>query len=281
MVESYFPESLEEALELLNKEPLIIMAGGTDLMVRNRNWSNVAPEFPRSLLFINQINALKYMLSHEGNTHIGASVTLEEVLEHHNVPILLKEAISEMASPAIRHTGTLIGNVGNASPAGDTLPVLYVLNTKVVLVSNSGTRVLPIQDFILGPGKIDRKDNELIKELIVENPHEGRHYFSKIGGRKSDAISKVCFAGYVNKLVDTHGKTSCDIRMAFGAVGPTVVRVPTIETSYSGLDKETISSRFKEDYIGYIKPIDDQRSSADYRKQVAINIALDFIDTCL
>lgn len=274
MVATYHPTTLSEALEIMATTPMVVMAGGTDLMVRHRNWSTLAPKLSLPTVFVSGIDALHYVTSKNHKIHIGATTTLEAVLSHDMTPGLLKEAISLMASPAIRHTGTLAGNIGNASPAGDSLPVLYILNAMVVLVSVSGERVVPIQSFITGPGKTVRRPDELIKEIIVDDDAFSFTYFKKVGGRQADAISKVCMAGAAvlrNGLIE-------DFRVAFGAVGPTIVRVEIAEQAYIGKSVAAIRERIGHDYDFHIKPIDDQRSNAKYRKEIAINMLYDFID---
>lgn len=274
MVATYHPTTLSEALEIMATTPMVVMAGGTDLMVRHRNWSTLAPKLSLPTIFVSGIEALQYVVSKGHKVHIGATATLDAILAHDMTPRLLKEAISLMASPAIRHTGTLAGNIGNASPAGDSLPVLYILNAMIVLVSVSGERVVPIQSFITGPGKTIRRPDELIKEIIVDDDAFTCTYFKKVGGRQADAISKVCMAGVAvlrNGLIE-------DFRVAFGAVGPTVVRVENAEQAYIGKSLEEIRERIGHDYNFHIKPIDDQRSSAKYRKEIAINMLYDFTD---
>lgn len=271
----YTPKTLENALLALEEEPYTIMAGGTDLMVKHRSWSDLPPDFNQSILFISQLKALNYIRKEGAYLHIGATVTLQRLLEDKSTPKLLNEAVGVMASYAIRHTATLAGNIGNASPAGDSLPVLYVLNAEVVLLSKAGRRKLPIESFIQGPGKTALKSNELIEEVIIECVEESDFYYRKVGGRKADAISKVCFAGLKILRANTHGHTTFETRMAFGAVGPTIIRSKALEADYnSGLiDNEQL-------ILGYealIKPIDDQRSNALYRKQIAMNLMVDFL----
>ncbi|MCK5387986.1 MAG: FAD binding domain-containing protein, partial [Candidatus Izimaplasma sp.] len=182
-----------------------------------------------------------------------------------------------MASPAIRNMATIGGNIGNASPAGDSLPVLYVLNALVVLKSIESIREVPIEELITGPGRKAMQKNEIITEVKIPINGFTSSVFNKIGGRKADAISKVSFAGVAkvkNNLVQ-------DFRVAFGAVGPTVVRMKELEIDLIGQtvdevkqDLHKILNKFGE----FIKPIDDQRSNKEYRKTVAINLLKSFIE---
>jgi len=213
-------------------------------------------------------------------------MTLEELLHHEDTPELLREAIKVMASPAIRHTATLAGNIGNASPAGDSLPVLYILSAEIVLASTKNERVIPISKFILGPGRTAIEPDEMIKEIIIDDVDFTTIYYKKVGGRKADAISKVCFAGCALR----DGNKITDIRIAFGAVGPTVVRVEELEAAFlkeapteDALIEDTSevvkATELISQYSSYIKPIDDQRSNAKYRKQIALNLLGDFLKT--
>lgn len=276
MVESYYPTSYDQALELLSKEQLMIVAGGTDLMVRRRNWSQLAPKFDRNVMFVAGLEELNYVDRQGSNVHIGAGVTLEDIRDHFHTPELLIEAIEIMASPAIRHTATLAGNVVNASPAGDSLPVLYLLDAIIVLESIGGMRHVPIDEFILGPGQTSINPDEMIKEIILHDHSFNHVVYKKIGGRQADAISKVCFAAActVKKHVIE------DFRMVFGAVGPTMVRRPEIEASIVGQTTSWLKDNrepLEEAYSVFIKPIDDQRSTAEYRKKICRNLMHDFM----
>ncbi|MCK5761743.1 MAG: FAD binding domain-containing protein, partial [Candidatus Izimaplasma sp.] len=197
--------------------------------------------------------------------------------KHHELtPALLVEAIEIMASPAIRNMATIGGNIGNASPAGDSLPVFYVLNALVVLKSVESVREVPIEELITGPGRKAMQKNEMIVEIKVPINGFTATSFNKVGGRKADAISKISFAGVTkikNNLVQ-------DFRVAFGAVGPTVVRKTNLEANIIGLTVEDLKLNIQEilnEYSEYIRPIDDQRSNKEYRKTVAVNLLKSFI----
>lgn len=276
MVESRIPKTYEEVLEILDLQEVTLIAGGTDLMVKNRNWCHLPPLFHSSVLFIGQIEALKGIKKDAFGVHIGSMTTLEELRNHEECPKLLKKAVQLMGSPAIRHSGTLGGNIANASPAGDTLPILYALNARLVLESLKGERVVKIEDFIKGPGRIDLSANELLKEILIEETHFDYWTFEKVGGRKADAISKVAFcAGVTIKA----GRIQ-DFRATFGAVGPRIIRETSLEGKIMGKsiveDQEDILSIVKE-YAPFIQPIDDQRSSAAYRKQCSLNLLEGFL----
>lgn len=278
MVKNVIPVSYGEALDLLNEKTYKIISGGTDLMVQRRSWSQTPPEFPEDVLYIFNLEELKYVKEVDGYIVIGATTPVEDVLNHQLTPLLLKEAISIIASPALRNMATIAGNIGNASPAGDTLPILYILDALIVLESVEGVRELPINEVITGPRRHTIKENEIIKEIKLPISVFTNSVFEKIGGRKADAISKVSFTGAVNIR---NGKV-LDFRIAFGAVSATILRRKEIEKKYVGITKEDLISKVNEivsDYNPFIRPIDDQRSNKEYRKTVALNLLRNFIET--
>lgn len=276
MVESYIPKTYTEALEILSREEVTIVAGGTDLMVKHRRWAQLQPDFKGSALFISGLEELNYIDRQGSYVHIGAGVTLEEIMDHFHTPELLIDAIELMASPAIRHTGTLAGNVVNASPAGDSLPVLYLLDASIVLESMYGMRHVPIEEFIVGPGQSTINSDEMIKEIVLHDHSFNHVTYRKIGGRQADAISKVCFSAActIKKHVIE------DIRLAFGAVAPTIIRRKEMEQSMVGQTTGWLKEHrdmIVDQYMEFIQPIDDQRSTAAYRKQVCRNLCQEFL----
>lgn len=278
MVKNIIPASLTEALELLNERPFKIMAGGTDLMVQRRAWSQTPPEFKEDVLYIFNLEELKYIKEDEAYIVIGSTTPVENLLHNDLTPFLLKEAIEIMASPALRHMATIAGNIGNASPAGDTLPILYALDAIVVLESIEGIRELPINEVITGPRKHVIKQNEIIKEIKIPISVFTNSVFEKVGGRKADAISKVSFTGAVNIKDDK----VLDFRITFGAVSATILRRKELEEKYVGLTKTELIGKVDEivnDYAPFVRPIDDQRSNKEYRKTVALNLLKNFIET--
>jgi len=269
-------KSLQDALTLLNEGDFKILAGGTDLMIQNRAWSNTLPNFKQDTLLIFNLDELNFIKEEEGYIHIGSRMTLEELKHHLLTPKLLAEATCIMASPAIRNMATIGGNIGNASPAGDSLPVLYVLNALVVLKSIESTREVPIEELITGPGKKIMQKNELIVGIKIPITDFTAYSFDKVGGRKADAISKISFAG-VAKIKNNFIQ---EFRVAFGAVGPTVVRKKSLEENVIGLTVDEVKENIEKilnEYSEIIKPINDQRSNKEYRKTVAINLLKKFI----
>ncbi|NHC40572.1 xanthine dehydrogenase family protein subunit M [Bacillus sp. MM2020_1] len=275
---TYRFDRLDQTLSQLNREDCVIMAGGTDVMVLHKSGRGVPLKLPKPLVFIDHLSELKGVYQNQKDLHIGACCTYSELLEHPLIPVSLKNAIKTIAAPAIRNRGTLGGNICNASPAGDTMPLLYVYNAKLLLRSVNGDRLVEISDFIQGPRRVQRYQNEILAEIILPSVlEEGAHVvFEKVGNRNADAIAKVGFAGYI-RINDARIE---DVRFAFGAVGPTMVRSVDIERKLIGktiplaeADISPVVAAFEQ----IIRPIDDQRSSAVYRKTVALNLIRYFL----
>ena len=277
MVKSYIPLTLAESLKILSENEVKIVAGGTDMLIKNRSHTSMAIGFKNDVLYISNIEELKKIYEDEEYVYIGSCCSLERVMENELVPKLLRDTILEMASPAIRHTATLAGNIGNASPAGDSLVPMYLLDTLVEVRSINHIRKVFLKDFITGVRKIDLNKDEIITKIIIPKLSFSYGYFKKVGPRLSDAISKLSFAGVYN-IFDGRVK---DIRFAFGAVNVTVVRRRELEEKLIGktikevkLMADEVLTWFDE----YIKPIDDQRSNKEYRKNISLKLLRSFIE---
>jgi len=274
MVNSWNPVTLEDALKVKKENPQSLpYAGGTDWMVARNEQAE--------LLFLNHIPSLKEVSEDEKEVCIGSGCIYADLLQIDAVPPVLKMAISQIAAPAIRNVGTIGGNVCNASPAGDTLPVLYALDAQLRLASLDDDdqivfRQIPIDEFIHGVRKTDLRANELLTHIIIPKEHFTHVYYHKVGARNAQAISKVSFAG----LARIENNEIVQIRIAFGSVGATVVRKKELETFVTGhncieMDNEMLTQL----YGSFLHPIDDQRSTAVYRKKICINLLGDFLNS--
>ena len=277
MVNHYIPSSLKEALKVLNNHDCYIMAGGTDLMVVKHQKSGIVPNFDKDVCYISNLKELQYIYEDEQGVHIGAGTKFVDIENSMIVPDLLKQIIHELASPNIRNMATMAGNIANASPAGDSIVGLYLLDAKLELVNVNGSRLVPIEKFILGVRKISRKSNELIKEIFIPHHDDLNTYWRKVGSRAAESISKVTFAGGY-QVEDGVVK---DLRMAFGSIGVTCVRDQKIEQKYIGMTVEELHKNIDNiliDMSKNITPITDQRSTKEYRYKVAMNILKDFLN---
>ena len=277
MVKHTIPRNLQDAINYLYQGDYQVIAGGTDLMIQKRNTADLPPLFNSNLLYVFNLDELKYVIKEENQIRIGSMTSLETLLHHEDVPQLLKDVIIEMASPGIRNVATLAGNIANASPAGDSLVALYLMDAIVVLSSMNQNRYLPIEKVILGPRKTCIQNNELIKEIIIPIHNFSKTCWVKVGGRRADAISKVSFCGAVTI---EEGQIK-DFRIAIGAVYMTVIRNRQIEKLYKNITVQNFKNDTNNILVHYqelIKPIDDQRSNKIYRNQVALNLIKDFVD---
>ena len=278
MVKHFIPSTLKEALEVLDKHDCYIMAGGTDLMVVKHQRSGLIPNFDKDVCYISNLEELQYIFEDEKGVHIGAGTKFSDIEENELVPEILKQIIHELASPNIRNMATMAGNIANASPAGDSIVGLYLLDAELELVNVNGSRMMPIKDFIFGVRKIHREKNELIKEIFIPHHDDLNTYWRKVGSRAAESISKITLAGGYEV---ENGKVK-DLRMAFGSVSITCVRDRKIEEKYIGITVKELHNHVGDvlsDMGKYVTPITDQRSTKEYRYKVAMNILKDFILT--
>jgi len=275
VVTDRIPRTKAEALALLSDRQACVVAGGTDLMVKRRRWPGLAPAIPGAV-FIAQIDELVFVRKEKDAVVIGACTPLAKILDHPMAPDLLKRAIAETAGPGIRHAATIAGNLANASPAADPALALVALDAVVRIEGPAGTREVPAERLATGPGRTELQPDELVTAIAIPDRAWTAAVFVKVGGRKADAISKVSFCG---AAAVENGRIVC-LNAAFGAVGPTILRVRDVEESLIGLTPAETAGDLPRILAAYgerIRPIDDQRSTAHYRKTVAINLLSDFI----
>ena len=276
MVRSYHPETLEEALEIRSKTRCIPYAGGTDLMVRYRRGPGLVPGFDLPVMFIGQLPEITQIHEKNGEFSIGTCVPYSDIVRHRHSPEILRQACSLIGAPAIQNLGTMGGNICNASPAGDTLPVLAVLDASLTLQSVSGEREVSLLSFFKGPGKTLLRNDELLTCIRFRLPHFSAEGYRKIGTRKANALSKIAFAGF---LLKEKGLLA-DVRIALGAVAPTIVRSRELENRLIGQPVSDIAELMPDllnSYAKLIQPITDQRSDANYRKTVSLRLIENFV----
>jgi CO/xanthine dehydrogenase FAD-binding subunit len=276
---AFRPRSLKEALNVRRDRRALPFAGGTDLMAARRRGPGLRPDLPQPLLFLGHLQELAEIRPGGGTLNLGAACTLSALLLHDAVPAPLKAALAEMASPALRNVATLGGNICNASPAGDTLPFLYAVEAELELAGAAHSRRLPIGEFILGPGRTALADDELLTNILLPDCAFDTWFYRKAGTRRANALSKLSFLGLARR--GREGRVE-DFRCAFGAVAATVVRAPGLEAR---LKKKTpgqaaaLLPALRGGYAALLRPIDDQRSTARYRADVAVDLLAQFITT--
>lgn len=281
MVDFYYPETVEEALACRAEHHATPLAGGTDLMVRYENWSNLPANIPGPVMSVQQLKDLHYIKEEEGYLCIGGALPMNTIIEDERVPRCLVLAMDEIAAPSLRNLATLAGNIQNASPAADSIPPLLIMDAELNLISQKGSRIVSVRDFITGPGKIDLKEDELIESVripldFIKKEKQGILSYRKVGTRKANALSKlsVCFWAEINE------DRLIDIRLALGAVAATVVRLKDAEEKLKGLRLDELNTAWKTvrgEFEKAVRPIDDQRSTAFYRKRTALKLLDAFI----
>jgi CO/xanthine dehydrogenase FAD-binding subunit len=270
------PKNLADALALLAGEPGIWkpFAGGTDVMVLFDTGLLTHKKF----LNIWSLAELKGIETTNEYITLGGLTTYTEVQQssilHKEFPMLCAAA-RETGGIAIQNRGTLAGNIANASPAGDSPPALLVYDADVELVSAVGTRWVSYVDFHTGYKETIMRVDELISRIRLPRLMNGwHHYYRKVGTRKAQAISKVCFTG----IIQMDGARVADVRIALGSVAPVVLRCRETEEILKGnpLERDVINLA-RTALENEIVPIDDIRSTADYRRRVAGNLLEEFL----
>ena len=272
------PATLTEALRLLASDEWRPFAGGTDLMVLLEAGKLAHKRFI-SLWHLPELRGIAVTDEH---VTLGALTTYSQVQAH---PTLQKEfpllcqAANWTGSVAIQNRGTLGGNLANASPAADSLPALLVYEAELELISAQGARWIRYQDFHTGYKTTVMRCDELIRAIRLPRATKGWIQHSrKVGTRKAQAISKVCFAGMALLEADTIKV----IRLAYGSVAPVPLRAAQTEAILRGrvLDAVAIPAAIndaRKALLADLKPIDDVRSTAEYRAQVAANLLEEFL----
>lgn len=268
------PSSLDDALGLIANDGWKPFAGGTDLMVlleagrlESRRYVNIW-----------HLDELREFETTPNSITLGALTTYSDVQANQvlreEFPMLC-QAASETGGLAIQNRGTIGGNIVNASPAADSPPALLAYDAEIELTSKNGSRWLPYHGFHVGYKQMLLRPDELLTRIRLPRNKVGWiHYFRKVGTRKAQAISKVCFSA----LGHVHNEQVADVRVVFGSVAPIVVRCVSVENE---LRNKVISG----DMIASacqllrreISPIDDVRSTAPYRLQIAQNLLTDFL----
>ena len=261
------PGTLQEAVALLHEHApgAAVLAGGTDLVVHSRARKAAVPA---ALIHIGQIAELgRLQVDSEGRLHLGAMVShamIEASSEMRAGWPALVDASSIVGSPATRNVGTVGGNLCNASPAMEIGAALIVYGAQVTLANRSGSRTLDVAEFLTGPGKTARNQDEILTEVVVPPAQswQGSAYV-RLGFRLAMEIAVVGAAAAVR--VDEAG-TVADCRIALTAVAPTIIRATAAEAALRG--HEPSSQRIGEAgeaARSHAKPIDDVRAPAWYR----------------
>ena len=261
------PKDLAGALDALsgNDGDIQPLAGGTDMIV------NVRAQLvrPRALVAVGEIGELCEISQRDGHIHAGAGVNVAHFLRH---PLLVEHAdivrqsAAKFANPMIRNLATVGGNLASASPAADLAPPLLALGAEVELTNKLGARVVPLEDFFIGPRKTARRADELITALMWQAPPpNSAGAFYKLGLRQADAISVISVA----VMLEREGARCRNARVALGAVAPRPLRAHRTEAVLIGqFWTDALISEAARIASEECSPIDDLRGSAAYRRRM-------------
>lgn len=270
----FMPDNLREALEIMDKYDVIPLAGGSDLMVSGFAGAGVTATFPKPVMFLANIEEMKGITKREdGSVVIGALSTSREIATSELVHPLIKDAASRMGAIALRNSATIGGNIGNASPKGDTPQPLILLDSRVVLTSVNGSREMLVDDFIIAAKKTKREKNELITAVIVPPSNFTHIFFRKIGMRRSNAISKLTLSA----AAEIRDGVVVDFRASSGAAGPKVMRSRDAELILVGKKVEELEG-VKEEFLDAWNNVIAPHAMAEYRRNTTRRMLNYFID---
>jgi CO/xanthine dehydrogenase FAD-binding subunit len=240
------PRTLNEALRLkAERRDALPIQGGTDVMVE-LNFDRARPE---ALLNLNEVAELRGWSRENGTLRLGSGLTYTEAMELSDQLRALAEASRTVGGPQIRNRGTIGGNLGTASPAGDALPPLLVYGADVELVGANGSRRLPLEEFLVGPKRNALAEDELIVAVHLPAPGS-RQTFMKVGPRNAMVIAVVSLAMCVDEERN-------EIRASYGSAGPVAGLVSAPLDEADSLPKRVAEAA---------SPIDDVRGTALYRR---------------
>lgn len=263
------PSTKSELFSIMENDDYRILAGGTDIFVKLK----------KDLIDVDRLVDIRDVLDVPAITDDAHEVTISSTTTHQQLAtsglirekfLVLAQAANSVGGTQIRNMGTVGGNVCNGSPSADTLLALYLLEARLNLVNAKGDRTLPIADFITGPGETQLARGEYLETITIPKlTGEYKQYFRKVGRRNALDIS-VCSMGY---LLKTESQIVKDFRLAYGAVAPTVVRIPKAEERLTGerITKPVIEE-CKTLVRDRISPITDIRGSAKYRETVSVRL---------
>jgi len=273
-LEYHSAHDLAEALELASQfgARKRFLAGGTDMMVRLKE--GLVHE--GVIVDLSRVAELRGIREEAGVVHVGAGVTHAELAASELMQkrgAALAQAAARVGGPQIRNMGTIGGNLANASPAGDTIPALVVLEANAVLASTRGLRSVPVIDFCTGPGRTVLAPDEVVTEVQFRAAAPGeRSGFAKLGSRQAMTISTANVACWFRRSQPGNVR---EARIAFGSLAPTVIRAPKTEQVFCALPpvlswdavRGAAQMAWKE-----VAPIDDLRASAVYRREAAVGL---------
>ncbi len=270
MVRVRFPKSEQELSTMIQEPGAVIINGGTDLMVQMR----AGKKKPALLVSLEHLPVGQGIYEEKNWIGISCRTTFADILRSKVISLffpILTQASAEVGSSQIRNRATLVGNLVNASPAGDGILALILLDAEIeVHREPEDSYRTPLEQFILGPGKTILQAGEFVHSIRIPKPLQPNHqFFVKVGKRKAMAIS-IASMGAVVRVED---QIIQSLRLGFGSVGPKVIQIHEAEGYARGtrLDPDTL--KVIGGIVGHsIQPIDDVRATAKYRRMVCENL---------
>jgi CO/xanthine dehydrogenase FAD-binding subunit len=266
------PHCLDEALTALAR-PHVVLAGGTDFYP-----ARVGRAIGEDVLDIGGIAILRGISANSAGWRLGATTTWSELIEADLPPLFdgLKQAAREVGGRQIQNAGTLAGNLCNASPAADGVPCLLALDAEIEIASPTGSRRLPLRQFITGVRRTALAPGELVVAIHVPRPrHEARSAFLKLGTRRYLVIS-IAMAAATVEVADSRVASA---RIAVGACSPVAERLPRLEAALAGAPLDgRLAERVEAAHLAPLAPIDDVRGSAAYRSDAVVIVLRRLLD---
>ncbi|MBO4717632.1 MAG: FAD binding domain-containing protein [Spirochaetales bacterium] len=264
-VRCYIPKTLKEALEIKAKNDVMVLAGGSDLMVSHKRTLGLTPVFEKPVMIIRNLEELKQIkINDKGECCIGAACTAAQIAESTICPWHLRQAASRMGAVGLRNSATIAGNIANASPKGDTPGPLYLLDARVKLQSASGEREELVSDFIVKFREIDLRPDELITEIIIPLSEDDFDYifWHKVGTRKANAISKITLSQAIRFEKDK--ETVRDFRLSATSTGAKTNRSRDVESILIG---RKITDEIIEEVIAAFDKVISPRAMPEFRRE--------------
>jgi CO/xanthine dehydrogenase FAD-binding subunit len=274
----YFrPRSLTEAVDTLSRHGGQILSGGTDFFPGLGD-----KPMPSSVVDLSGVGELREISMDSDAIRIGGLATWTDILRASLPPSCdaLKAAAREVGSIQIQNRGTIAGNLSNASPAADGVPPLLVLDAEVELASTTGTRRLPLGEFIVGNRKTARRPDEVLSAVVIPRDlDEARSAFLKLGARRYLVISIAMVAAIVK--TDSVGRIQI-ARVAVGSCSVTARRLVTLESALVGTPAQPgLGARALPEDLAALSPIDDVRATAAYRQDAALTLVRRALEACV
>lgn len=273
------PKTLDEALAIRASEDVMPLAGGTDVYpakVTRAGWGDMRH---KDVLDLSLLRDLRGLNESDAGWRIGALATWSDVAEA-GLPVAfdgLRAAAREVGGVQIQNRGTIAGNICTASPAGDGAPSLLALEAVVEIASRSGVRHVPMRDFITGYRATACGAGELVTAIHVPKPPEGaRGAFLKLGARRYLVISIAMIGGVL--AADAAGRIT-HARLGIGACSAAPQRLDALEADLLGAPLAEAATRVTVAHLAHLSPIDDVRATAAYRREAALQLTRDLLQT--